>query len=570
MTEEETRVYSNEYADLLIEYSGDENILKKYQGATIQIIDYFFAVLRLPLNQVLNTAIVKMGYSVMPSIFGIVSHESIEASGIPKIRNIPSLNLRGQGVLIGILDTGIDYTNPAFRYADNTTKIVSIWDQTIPNEDTKSQSNVYYGTEYSREQINKAIQSNNPLEVVPSKDENGHGTMIAGIAAGREDPDNDFFSTAPDAELVIVKLKPAKKYLKDFWKVPENSVCYQENDILSALEYIQNMAIRLNRPLSLCVAIGTSQGAHDEGGSVTSDLSRRAESTNMCVVIAAGNEGNARRHYAGTINPDVGYNKVELNVGASDKNFSMELWGDSPGLFAVDIKTPSGEYIARILPRIGENRRINFIFERTIIDINFEIVESQSGDQLILMRFTDAVPGIWTFNVYAIGDLSLTFNIWLPMEGFISAETYFLTPDPNTTILSLGNGVVPITVTAYNPADNSIYMNASRGYTRTGVIKPEIAAPGVNIKAPSINKGYVEVTGTSPAAAHTAGVAAMLLEWAIVKGNIPSFSTKDAKILMIRGAKRDKSIKYPNKEWGYGRLDVYQIFNSLRSGIQEQ
>jgi hypothetical protein len=150
------------------------------------------------------------------------------------------------------------------------------------------------------------------------------------------------------------------------------------------------------------------------------------------------------------------------------------------------------------------------------------------------------------------------------MEGFISDNTFFVKSNPYTTILALGNARVPITVTAYNTEDDSLYIEASRGYTRIGIIKPDIAAPGVNILSPGPNQNFVEVTGTSAAAAHTAGVAAMLLEWGIVKGNQPSMNTLDMKIFMIRGARRNIDLKYPNRDWGYGILDVYNIFDSLR------
>jgi len=563
-SEEGKRIHSNDYADLMINYSGDISVFQQFNDATVQIIDGYFAVVRVPVQQISDNTIVQMGYSVIPTLLGLISQASLEASGIPKIRNIPSLDLRGQGVLIGILDTGIDYTNPIFRNADNTSKIAAIWDQTIFNNDYFS--NTYYGTEYSREQINEALQSENPLEIVPTKDEIGHGTMLAGIAAGNEVPESGFYGVAPDAELVVVKLKPSKSYLKDFWRIPENAICYQENDILFALEYLEQTAIKLNRPMSICVALGTSQGAHDGRGSLSNNLSIRAENMNFAIVVAAGNEGSARRHYSGVINPTIGFDKVELQVGENEVDFTMELWGDSAGLFSVGIITPSGEYIPKILPRLNERNDFSFIFEQTRIKIDYAIVESQSGEQLILLRFTKPAPGNWVFNIFGKGDLSLGFNIWLPMEGFISNNTYFIRSDPYTTILSLGNSIVPITVTAYNPEKDSLYLNASRGYTRIGIIKPDIAAPGVNILSPTLDQGFAEVTGSSPAAAHTAGVAAMILEWGIVRGALPTINTVDVKALMITGARRDVEVQYPNKDWGYGILDVYNIFYNLRRG----
>ena len=561
-TEERERIVSDEYADLLIAYSGDERVLQNYQDATVHIINFFNAVVHVPVSQITENVIVQMGYSVMPSLFGLISQASLEASGVIRIRNIPNFNLRGQGVLIGILDSGIDYTNPIFINADNTTKIVSIWDQTIFSDNYPV--GMLYGTEYSREQINEALQSDKPLEIVPSTDEVGHGTMLAGIAAGNEVPDSGFYGVAPDAELVVIKLKQAKPYLRKFFRVPLEVPCYQENDILFAFEYMKNIAINLNKPMAMCIALGTSQGAHDGMGTLSNNISFQAQDAGFGIVIAAGNEGNARRHYFGRIDATTGIDTVELFVGDNEPGFSMELWGDSPGLFSIDIQTPTGEYVPRMVPRLDENRDISFIFEQTIIYVDYQIVESQSGDQLILVRFQNPSPGIWRFNVYGGGDLNVGFHIWLPMEGFISENTYFIRSDPNTTILSLGNAQVPITVTAYNIEDDSLYLNASRGYSRTGVIKPEIAAPGMNITSPTLDQGFMEVTGASASAAHITGIAAMLLEWAVVRGNQSTLNTLDMKMFMIRGARRDLDLDYPNRDWGYGILDVFNIFDSLR------
>ncbi len=563
MTEEERRrITSEDYADLIITYNGDMRVLEQYSDDTVNIINFFNAVVHVPVSEITDNIIVERGYSVMPLLMGLISQASEEASGITRLRSMPNFNLRGQGVLIGILDTGIQYTNPIFKYADNTTRIVSIWDQTIFSENYPPRYN--YGTEYSREQINQALQSDNPLSIVPSTDEIGHGTMLAGIAAGNEVPESGFFGVVPDAELVIVKLKQAKNYLRQFFIIPENIPCYQSNDIMFAFDYLTSVANQLNRPMAICFAVGTSQYAHDGRGTLSSYISLRAGGTGFGLIVAAGNEGSARRHYFGRVDPDIGFNEVELSVGENEPGFSMELWGTATNLFSIDIQTPSGEYVPRIIPTLDEARLLTFIFEPTTINIDYQLIESESGDQLILMRFRNPSQGIWRFKVYVSGDLPADFNIWLPMEGFISNNTFFVRSDPYTTILALGNARDPITVTAYNTADDSLYINASRGYTRVGVIKPEIAAPGVNILSPGLQNNFVEVTGTSPASAHTTGVAAMLLEWAIVRGNQTTMNTLDMKIFMIRGARRNVDIRYPNRDWGYGILDVFNIFDILR------
>jgi len=556
------RIYSNQYFDLLLPYNGDPSVFDIFPNSTYKLLSANYAVVYVPKEQITNNIIAQLGYLVIPTLSGLINQRSLEASGITRTRGIPTLNLRGNGVLIGIVDTGIDYTNPVFLNADHSTRIAALWDQTIIDENYAS--NTYYGMEFTREQINKALQSPNPYEIVPSRDEIGHGTMIAGIAAGNEVSERNFAGVAPDSELIIVKLKPAKNIIKDFWRISENVVCFQENDIQFALMYFEATANKLGRPLSICLALGSSLTSHDDTSRMNTGLSGFSETFNFVITTAAGNEGNARRHYFGKIDPIIGYNKVELSVSEQEGNFSMELWGDAPGLFAIDIKSPSGEYIPKILPRKNENYEVSFIFEKTNILIDYQVVEAQSGDQLILFRFTDPAPGIWSFNVYGKGDISQSFHVWLPMEGFISDDTYFISSDPYTTTLSLGNADGPITATAYNAADDSLYLNAGRGYTRSMNIKPTIAAPGVDILSPSLEQSFRLVTGTSAAAAHTAGVAALLLEWGIVKGNMPKMNTINVKFLMIHGARRDLKTTYPNREWGYGILDVFNIFDSLR------
>lgn len=558
-----SRIYNNDYADLLIEYNENTKMFEQFENATVQIIDSFLAVVHIPITQITQRTILEYGYISIPTLNGLVSEESINASGITRIQQIPGLNLRGKGVLIGIIDTGIDYTNPVFIREDNTTKIAALWDQTIYGDDFAT--NTYYGTEYTMDQINQALQSENPYELVPSSDEIGHGTMMAGIIVGNDVPEQGFFGIVPDAELVVVKLKPAKPNLKEFWRIPQDAICYQDNDILKALEYLEQTSIRLNRPMSICLGLGTTLSPHDGWLALARNLTLRAQVLNIGITVAAGNEGNARGHYYNVISSPQGQDKVELNVGANEQGFSMVLWGDSPGIYALDITTPSGEYITKYIPLLDDTQQISFIFEPTIIIIDYQMVESQSGDQLILLRFSNPTAGIWKFNVYGRGDLPLGFHIWLPMRNFISENTYFLRPDPNTTIISTGNSAVPITITAYDPRDNSLYLNASRGYTRLGNVKPDLAAPGVRIMSPTINNEFVEVTGSSPAAAHTAGVVAMILEWGSIQGNLPFLNTEDIKVLLIRGARRDPTQSYPNREWGYGILDLYNVFDSMRN-----
>jgi hypothetical protein len=227
------------------------------------------------------------------------------------------------------------------------------------------------------------------------------------------------------------------------------------------------------------------------------------------------------------------------------------------------VLSPTGQYVPRIPARLKETRELNFIFENTKVFVDYELVELQTGGELILIRFQNPMEGIWRFRVYSTINIEPQFHMWLPINNFLNEETYFIKPDPFYTLTTPGNTVTPIVATSYNYVNKSLYFNASKGYTITNVVSPTFAAPGVDMIVPTLNSGYQLVSGTSISAAFTTGVVAMLLEWGVVKGNQTQLDTLQIKNFLIRGAQRETNITYPNREWGYGILDVYSAFSSL-------
>lgn len=551
-------IVSEDYIDLLVE---NENI-PLYSQENTTYITFVNSIVHLPRSNFDKCSLGRYPYYIFPSIYTLESTISLEKSGVQQIQSNPNFNLFGQGVLVGIVDTGIEYQHQAFLNIDGTSRIVSIWDQTINNGGPPPQ-NLTYGTEYTQENINVALKSENPLSIVPSQDEIGHGTMLAGIIAGNINISADFSGVVPNSELVITKLKQAKEINKEMLAIPPDKLCFQETDILFGINYLLSVAFKLNRPMAICLALGTNQGGHDGYGVLDRYLSYVNRLSGFAIATSGGNEGNTRRHYLGSTVVGQKTTEFELKVGNNENEFLMELWQQVPYRVSIDIRSPTGEYIAPIYPGLNECFEINFIFESSIIWVNNTIFESESGDQLILIRFVKPQEGIWKFGISNIENVASTFNVWLPSGDLITNETYFLESNPDITITSPGTSQDPITTTAYDPITEGIAIFSSRGYTRINGIKPDLAAPGVNLTCPTLNNNYGSVSGTGAAAAHTVGILAMVLEWGIISGNFPSINGFIIKQLLIRGAKRSPALTYPNNIWGYGKVDIYGLFKML-------
>jgi hypothetical protein len=560
-TAESSKISSNEYADLIIDYNYNREAFSNYPNASYNIINGRYAVLYIPVSEMTYNAVYKYGYASIPKCYGVMFTSTTEQDNNYYIHNLMPYDYSGAGVLIGIVDGGIDYRNSVFRYSDNTSRIVSIWDQSLESSGGYP-ADFYYGTEFSREQINQALQSEDPLSIVPSVETTGQGTATAGIAAGYYSNQFTFSGTAPSAELVVVKLKTAKPYLKDFFGIEEESLCYQENDIMLGIKYLVEVAQNLQRPLVISLGLGSNQGSHRGEDFISKYISEVGESPGVAVIIGAGDEGNRKGHYYGEISSPNYYNTVELNVSRENENFTMELWGYPPNILAVDLLTPNGELIYHISRSFKQLNTIPVYYNNTTIYIDNRLQEPFAGSQLILFRFKNTEVGIWNFRISGSYDLVNRFHIWLPLHQFISSDTYFLKPNIYTTISVPGNTVNLITVTSYNPVDRELYYYASRGFTKTNEPKPDIAAPGVSIVGPAENNVFAYFTGSSLAAAYTAGIAARLMEWGVVKGNLPSMDCTFIRYILTSSAGRDGSINYPNQEWGFGILEE-NIFGNI-------
>lgn len=560
---------SEEYYDIITDFPVKEEAPELYDLCMVPIEDQY-RILYVNRRELENTGAYFFEPRSVPKLYGLMEESFVPgerpfdtnhltASGILQVQREP-LALTGRGCVIVIIDTGIDYTNPLFRRPDGSSRILALWDQTVQNG--MPPAGIPYGSEYSRVELNRALQAENPYDIVPSRDTNGHGTNLAAVAAGSRLEESGYVGAAPEADLVIVKLKECKEYLRDFYLVPRDVPAYAENDIMLGAFYGERFARNFVRPVVICLGLGTNYGDHAGNSALSQYLNRLAVRRSRAAVVCGGNEGNEAHHYQGKLSSGragIPEETVEIRVGENCAGFLLEFWGDIPDVFAVSVRSPGGEAIPPVRLGLKDVITYSFIYERTRIMVAGNQVEAGSGDEVILFRVEKPTPGIWTFRVEAVGEIhNGNFHFWLPLRQFLNTDVFFLESTPYTTLTepAMADGV--ITVSAYNSANNSFSIFSGRGYSRTGTVTPDLAAPGVNIP---VVRGTA--TGSSLAAAITAGAAAQFMQWAVVEGNNNVVESREIRSYLIRGASRMYDLNYPNREWGYGRLNLQGTFNAM-------
>lgn len=555
------KILSNEYADIII-----KNILPDELAALTSVdycsnvIDDEFSVAYLRRQGLPDISIGAYSYTLIPDLYGLMQTfqaENLVAMGNIRIQN-PPLSLQGSGVIIGFVDTGIRYQMDVFLDEQGNSRILSIWDQTIQTGEPPK--GFLYGTEYTQDEINNALSAKQPLEVVPSTDEDGHGTEMASAAAGSIiDYGLTFQGAAPQADIAVVKLKGAKAYLREYYLISDDAKAYQENDIMEAVKYLDTLATARQKPLVIVLGIGTNLGNHLGNSPLADYINKISTQRRRAVVVCGGNEGDKQHHYSGIV-PD----RAEIRVGEGTTGFHMELWGCKMDNYSVTIRTPGGEVTPLIDFRSGTDRRYSFLFDRTVINVSFQLVEPRSGEQLIFFRFQNPTQGIWSIMVSPTAQERLRgngrYNMWLPITEFIDGEVVFLEPDPEVTLTEPSNVEKVITISAYDGYSGSWFFESGRGFARNGTTKPDLSAPGVRISTALGSR-----TGSSMAAALSAGCIAQFMEWAIVEGNAPLVEGRTIKSYFIRGAVRENNILYPDERWGYGKININGTFEALAS-----
>ncbi|MBQ6888793.1 MAG: S8 family peptidase [Lachnospiraceae bacterium] len=566
----EERIQSNDYLDLIIDYDISDAYMEIEDVDACKVpVDEQYRVLYIERAAVAPISISRYVYQYVPKLYGLMQEpfnsRNLSDTGILRVQR-PPLSLTGRGTVVAIIDTGIDYTEPVFRNPDGSTRILAIWDQTLNSSDYPGYStpeDIPYGLEFTREDINRALRGE--TEPLPTKDQNGHGTAMASVAAGSSLGNGlEFLGAAPECDIVVIKLKEAKQYLRDYYLIRDGAVAFQENDIMFGIKYAQSFNIPIERPVVMCLGIGTNMGDHAGNSALDTYLNQTSARRGQAVVVCGGNEGNAAHHFSQLLSQNTyveeePYENVEIRVGEGEKGFILEMWGNTPNIFSASIRSPGGEVIPEFRLGLGQSLTYSFVYERTRITIDSVIVEQGSGDELITFRFDAPTPGVWNIRVSVDGrPHNAVFHMWLPITDFLTSDTYFLNSSPYTTLTEPSLTKNVLTTSTYDSSNNSFYVNSGRGYSRDNTIKPDVAAPGVLI--PTIRGTR---TGSSMGAALTAGAVAQFMEWAVVRENDRLAEGKQVKNYFIRGAEREDYLTYPNREWGYGRMNINGTFEQL-------
>lgn len=487
-------------------------------------------------------------------LYGLSDFIAAEEAGVLKLRRQPYLTLNGRGIIFGIADSGIDYTHPVFRFGDGSSRILAIWDQTAEDDPT---SGVPFGKLYLQEQLNEALQNENPLEVVPVTDEIGHGTFVTGLAAGNVVEDEEFTGIAPNADILVVKLRQAEACLKQFWFIAKDTPAYVEEDLIAATDFMIAFAQERDQAMVLYFGISSSKGDHNGRGTFASYLDLISLQSGRAVVLPAGNEGNAAHHFRSQSYEGVVYQDAEVRISNVKEGLYIEFWADAPDLYGIGFVSPTGEVVEKLPTRTDLRETLSFIFEQTVIYVIYERVEAVTGATLIRIRMENPADGIWKIRIFQEEVYGGRFDLWMPITPFIQGEAVFLKPNPETTVTEPGNSAENMTIAAYDSDTEGIYLDSSRGFTRNGMVKPDLAAPGVNVLGPIRGGLYTKRSGSSVAAALAAGIAVLMMEYN------PGYTGVQIKNYLIRGAKRDGR-RYPNTEFGWGKIDIYEALLDMR------
>lgn len=522
--------------EVIVKHTGNLSLLKE-KYPTIEITELLnnYGILQLP-ESLIDTVVSEeiITYMEKPKQLFFEVTDAKRASCINSLQaRIPGLT--GKGTIVGIIDSGIDYTHPDFRRSNGDTRILSLWDQTLD-------------TIFSEEIINDALRASTTQErerICPSQDSSGHGTHVTGIAAGNGRASNGIYrGVAYEADLLIVKLgTPGPN------SFPSTSL------LMTAVDFCVRESIRLNRPLALNLSFGNTYGSHSGASLLETYIDSVSELGRISIVVGSGNEGASSGHVSGTLKnkqPET----IEFSVSDYSTNLTIQLWKNYWDEFLISLTPPVGAAIT--LPTTSGSWRYSF---------GTTELYAYNGDptpysplQEIYMDFlpsnTYLTPGVWTIRLIPQKIRNGRWYMWMPSASIRNAATAFLLPNPETTLTIPSTTSRVITVGAYDARQNTMAAFSGRGYTwNDQFIKPDLVAPGVDIISCAPGGGYTSRTGTSMATPFVTGTASLLLQWGIVKGNDLFLYGEKMRAYLINGCKPLPGFSiYPNPQTGWGAL----------------
>ena len=530
--------------DLIVRYSGSLDEIRALGAGVVELQnEYAIITIREDLIDRL-TEFPQIEFVEKPKrLFFAVENEK-RASCIPPVQR-PPLNLTGRGVLVGVIDSGIDYANPVFRNADGTTRIRNLWDQSLSENPPEG---YLIGTEFSSDQINEALRQptiEQRRQIVPSQDTSGHGTAVAGVAAGNSE---EYRGVAYESDLIVVKLGLPR--LNGFPRTAE---------LMQAIDYVIRKALEYEQPIAINLSFGNTYGAHDGNSLLEQFIQDAANRWKNVICIGTGNEGNTAGHVSGilTENEQV---EIELAVQENETGLNVQIWKAYYDLVDILLEAPSGVRIGPIQEILGSQR---FRIGETEILLYYGEPSPYTIDQEIYIDFlprTDYITsGIWRIILVPREIISGNYALWLPSESVLNKGTAFLFPSVQGTLTIPSTAFRTIGVGAYNSATMTYADFSGRGSGAR--IKPDLVAPGVNVRAPIPGGSFGEFSGTSFATSFVTGSAALLMQWGIVDGNDPFLYGEKVKAYFQRGARQILGFEEnPNQVVGYGALCVEDSF----------
>ena len=536
--------------ELIVKYSGSLTGLSSL-GVTVTELLNEYAILTVPESLVERLALVpEIEYIEKPKRLFFSVNQGKTASCIPAVQNA-RYDLYGDGVLVALLDSGVDYAHPDFRNEDGTTRILALWDQTIPGRPPEGYR---IGTEYTQQEINEALAADTEsarYALVPSRDVSGHGTRVLGIAAGNGRASGGRYrGIASRSPILAVKLG-----------MPREEGFPRTTELMQGLDYCIRKALELRLPVAVNISIGNTYGAHDGTSLLETYIADIANVWKSVICIGTGNEGYAAGHAAGILQERT-TETVELAVGEYETAFSIQIWKSYLDEVDITLISPGGRRAGPIQKLLGAQR---FVLEETEILLYYGEPSPYSQSQEIYLELLprgDYVDtGIWTLELAAGEIRDGHYHIWLPSSAALNGGTRFLRASADTTLTIPSTARRIAAIGAYDSRTLTYADFSGRGGTCDLREKPVLVAPGVRILTTAPGGTYAEATGTSFATPFATGAAALLLQWGIVDGNDPYLYGEKAIAYLKKGTRPLPAYaEYPKPEVGWGRLCILEAF----------